>query len=679
MIMEEEQNAEHKYALSIQASDLNKRGYYLDMKRDLINQGSFGSVFCAIDKNQQKWAVKIISNAFLNDLKLCKKSFNQEGQIYDQINSNPHPNLISLKEKFKTKYKLGQGELRQLKNYYLIMEYVSGGTLHEFIKTYGPLSESKAKVFATDLFNAVLHLHKLSIAHLDIKGENCLVVYGDRMSLKLTDFGVATSDYKTTKIAGSLHTIAPEILRSTFVEQSQRLAYETKLADLWSLGATIYMMLHSYYPLMINCNEEIYKLKSIFSPFDRRLSPYEIFRAVLKPLSSSLSSDARKVLGSLLQADPKVRVHFDPAVFDAWNQENTVLLARFSRKNNLGLWTRHILDNKRVIATAQHLITNALDQHGYQIDMFQDQIGLSKFGAVYRVTQKSNGNEFAVKIFSSIFSFFDNEFSANDSICQENFDKEVCLYDTKHILSESILSLKESMIKSFEIPFENIMFKTYFKVMELATHGTLEQMVNCQGPLSEDVAKILFNDLIVAMQYLHNLKVAHLDIHPSNCFIVFNGKRHVLKLTGFNCATESVSTNQAFGLFETMAPEAIVAEFIDMRENQIGDCTYLTQVADLWSTGATMFFALHQHFPLINKPGDIDLLEEIYENYDQEQPSVFLMEELKKFRKVINPRLSNTVKSILKGLLEFDPKIRQNFDQNRFKKLKSNNLQSRLR
>ncbi|PHU00011.1 Serine/threonine-protein kinase SAPK2 [Capsicum chinense] len=149
-----------------------------------------------------------------------------------------HPNIIKFKEVFLTPTHLA-----------IVMEYAAGGELFERIRNAGRFSEDEARFFFQQLISGVSYCHSMQICHRDLKLENTLLDGSSTPRLKICDFGyskaiilnsssVLHSQPKST--VGTPAYIAPEVL--------SRKEYDGKLADVWSCGVTLYVMLVGAYP-----------------------------------------------------------------------------------------------------------------------------------------------------------------------------------------------------------------------------------------------------------------------------------------------------------------------------------------------------------------------------------------------------------------------------------------------
>lgn len=145
----------------------------------------------------------------------------------------------------------------------VVMEYVSGGDLMDYLIQNGPLREDASKAIATQILDVLAYLHPKGIVHRDLKPENILIT--SQGTIKVTDFGLAKVAQATQGLGrfihaqtflktfcGTLQYLAPEVLRLKDKQQvlSQRAVdldvsfpnedhYDSSV-DLWSLGCIIF-------------------------------------------------------------------------------------------------------------------------------------------------------------------------------------------------------------------------------------------------------------------------------------------------------------------------------------------------------------------------------------------------------------------------------------------------------
>lgn len=122
---------------------------------------------------------------------------------------------------------------------YIFMEYCKNGELFDKINSSGPMPERECARIFNQILSALLYLKENSLSHRDIKPEN--VLFDEDWNVKLIDFGFSchSGDFRRT-VCGTPSYTPPEILRKT--------QYDPELADVWSLGVTLYAMLAAKLP-----------------------------------------------------------------------------------------------------------------------------------------------------------------------------------------------------------------------------------------------------------------------------------------------------------------------------------------------------------------------------------------------------------------------------------------------
>ena len=172
-------------------------------------------------------AVKILRNDLEGGDEFVNR-FNAEAQSAAGLT---HPNIVSIYD---------VGEENGL--YYIVMEYIEGSTLKEYIKQKGRLSSEESAAIASQICSALAVAHEKNIIHRDIKPHNIMVTTGGL--IKVTDFGIARASNNATmqvgdSILGSVHYISPEQARGGYVDCR---------TDIYSLGIVMYEMLTGKLP-----------------------------------------------------------------------------------------------------------------------------------------------------------------------------------------------------------------------------------------------------------------------------------------------------------------------------------------------------------------------------------------------------------------------------------------------
>jgi serine/threonine protein kinase len=196
-----------------------------------LGSGGMAWVYLAEDLIQgDKVAVKILYPQHSKDL-LFVQRFNREARLSMSLSqSSPQPNIVRI---------LDYGADRD--THYLVMEYVPGQDLGQFLEQQGPLPWQQALALTRQVALALKHAHKLDIVHRDIKPSNIMVLPDG--TARVLDFGIArvqTSPHLTIAgFVGSPHYAAPEQARGQSVDIR---------ADIYSLGIVLYRMLSGDLP-----------------------------------------------------------------------------------------------------------------------------------------------------------------------------------------------------------------------------------------------------------------------------------------------------------------------------------------------------------------------------------------------------------------------------------------------
>ncbi|XP_024030635.1 serine/threonine-protein kinase SAPK3 [Morus notabilis] len=190
-----------------------------------LGSGNFGVARLVRDKKTKELvAVKYIERGKKIDENVQREIINHR--------SLRHPNIVRFKEVCLTPTHLA-----------IVMEYAAGGELFERICSAGRFSEDEARFFFQQLISGVSYCHSMQICHRDLKLENTLLDGSPTPRLKICDFGYSKSALLHSQPKSTVGTpayIAPEVL--------QRKEYDGKIADVWSCGVTLYVMLVGAYP-----------------------------------------------------------------------------------------------------------------------------------------------------------------------------------------------------------------------------------------------------------------------------------------------------------------------------------------------------------------------------------------------------------------------------------------------
>ncbi|ARK22674.1 serine/threonine protein kinase [Sporosarcina sp. P26b] len=194
----------------------------------VIGDGGMSRVYLAHDVILDRdVAIKVLHYDFANEEEL-KKRFQREAL---SATSLTHSHIVNI-------FDVGQED----ELHYLVMEYIAGKTLKDYIHTHGALSAEHAVSIMQQLVSAISHAHHNGIVHRDIKPQNVLMNGED--DVKITDFGIAmalnsTAHTKTNSVIGTVHYLSPEQARGGMA---------TKRSDIYSLGIVFYELLTGELP-----------------------------------------------------------------------------------------------------------------------------------------------------------------------------------------------------------------------------------------------------------------------------------------------------------------------------------------------------------------------------------------------------------------------------------------------
>ncbi|MBW8351805.1 Stk1 family PASTA domain-containing Ser/Thr kinase [Bacillus sp. IITD106] len=194
----------------------------------MIGGGGMANVYLAHDMILDRdVAIKILRLDFAHEDEFIRR-FQREAQ---SATSLTHENIVSI-------YDVGEED----DIYYIVMEYVDGMTLKQYIQYYHPIPLEQTLDIMKQLTSAISHAHQNHIVHRDIKPQNILIDHNGHVMI--TDFGIAmalsaTSITQTNAVLGSVHYLSPEQARGGMA---------TKKSDIYSLGIVMFELLTGRLP-----------------------------------------------------------------------------------------------------------------------------------------------------------------------------------------------------------------------------------------------------------------------------------------------------------------------------------------------------------------------------------------------------------------------------------------------
>lgn len=287
---------------SVQSDQLDFQQYGFSLGKS-IGTGAFATVKTAVyskptpNARSLKLACKIIDQT-KTSAEYLRKFLPRELEILKKIH---HPNIIQVHSIFQRKQKV-----------YIFMQNADYGDLYHFVLQNGPVKESCTRFWFYQIATAIRYLHSINVVHRDLKCENILI--SRHMNAKVSDFGFAKivggdgdggssiSDAHMQELSktwcGSVAYAAPEILLNE--------PYDAKIADVWSLGIILFIMLFAAMPF-----DDTSYSAMVAAQKARRI-------CVVQNTEVKLSRACKRIFRELLEPDLAYRAKLDDVLKSNW-------------------------------------------------------------------------------------------------------------------------------------------------------------------------------------------------------------------------------------------------------------------------------------------------------------------------------------------------------------------------
>ncbi|XP_038885498.1 CBL-interacting serine/threonine-protein kinase 8 [Benincasa hispida] len=258
-----------------------------------IGEGTFAKVkFAQNTETGESVAMKILDRSTIIKHKMVDQ-IKKEISIMKLVR---HPYVVRLHEVLASRTKI-----------YIILEYITGGELFDKIVHHGRLSEAESRKYFQQLIDGVDYCHSKGVYHRDLKPENLLL---DSLgNLRISDFGLSAlpeqgvSLLRTT--CGTPNYVAPEVLNHK--------GYDGAMADVWSCGVILYVLMAGYLPF-----DEL-DLTTLYSKIERA----EFSCPSWFPVG------AKALIHKIFDPNPSTRITIEQIREDEWFKKNYVSVKLF--------------------------------------------------------------------------------------------------------------------------------------------------------------------------------------------------------------------------------------------------------------------------------------------------------------------------------------------------------------
>ena len=329
---------------------------------NVLGKGSFGTVYLSKkDGKNCYFATKQIDRT-MADKPNFQKYFRNELNI---LRSLKHINIVHLEDvKFDNKY------------YYIVMEYINGGSLSDCLQKYKnkhngkAFSEEIVQYLMKQIVGAIKYVHSQKIIHRDLKLDNIMVSFSNdydknnlnmmKATIKIIDFGFSiqlTQNNLASSVLGSPINMDPAILKemSNRGKKIGHLGYDQK-ADIWSLGTICYEMLigqavfnaetmnelvqkveNGNYNVPLNISFEMVSFLNGMLQYkgEDRLSSEELYKHpfLTKNIRDFKKMDLRRVQKKLTKDGLNINVKTNQTIWSIFNEEDEKKLLQINAKN----------------------------------------------------------------------------------------------------------------------------------------------------------------------------------------------------------------------------------------------------------------------------------------------------------------------------------------------------------
>ena len=432
----------------------------------------------------EKVAIKILDKSKIND-EIDVKHITRELEILKSIS---HENIVQLYESISTSH-----------NFYLVMEYIDGGDLGDYIAKNISLSEHMACHFFRQLISVIEYLNDMGITHRDLKPENILLD-SSHNNIKVIDFGLSNycaNSELLNSACGSPCFASPEMLSGN--------SYQGVTTDLWSAGIVLYSMLVGTLPF------DDQELNSL----------YEHIKIGTFYIPSSLSLECIGFLKQILQVNPNKRISIAEIKKHPWfNIENNIMYKGIDLTTETFPFNEKLIEyvikkfykdfveiNKNdFIKMIQYHACNKYTTTYYLVEKKLKKINISLYEQSRNEKDKIDNKHKKIlkyKIHDTMKrNVKDETLNIDKSNKKQKLDLVLIKSNNNNIVQETNTSInKDNNEKANYINKRKLIYKNQKKINQKITKENIRQFFRIQNN-----KKILSHKISSVYQYLNNMK-----------------------------------------------------------------------------------------------------------------------------------------------------------------------------